>query len=108
MYVPEQGDIAWLDFEPSAGQEIRKRRPAFIVSKKAFNKLTGFAIVAPITNTVKGMGLEIVLKSESTQGAILIYQMRSLDFSIRNAELIETASGSVVAEAIEKAQLVVS
>jgi len=34
--------------------------------------------------------------------------MRSLDFSIRNAELIETASGSVVAEAIEKAQLVVS
>ncbi|MEY3786810.1 MAG: PemK-like, MazF-like toxin of type toxin-antitoxin system, partial [Pseudomonadota bacterium] len=31
-YVPEQGDIIWLSFDPSSGKEIIKRRPAYVVS----------------------------------------------------------------------------
>ena len=50
-YVPDQGDIVWLDFNPSSGKEIMKRRPAFVISRKAFNNHTGLAIVAPITST---------------------------------------------------------
>lgn len=33
-YTPEQGDIVWLDFDPSSGKEIIKRRPAFVISQK--------------------------------------------------------------------------
>lgn len=33
MYIPDKGDIVWLDFEPSAGKEITKRRPTFIISR---------------------------------------------------------------------------
>jgi mRNA-degrading endonuclease toxin of MazEF toxin-antitoxin module len=37
-YTPEQGDIVWLDFDPSSGKEIIKRRPAFVISQKKFNE----------------------------------------------------------------------
>ena len=53
MYVPDKGDIVSLSFDPSAGNEIMKRRPALVISRQAFNEHTGFAIVAPITSTVQ-------------------------------------------------------
>ena len=71
MYIPDKGDIIWLNFEPSAGKEITKRRPAFVISRKAFNEHTGFAIVAPITSTVRGIRLEVKLEGVKTEGAIL-------------------------------------
>lgn len=108
-YTPEQGDIIELDFDPSAGKEIIKRRPAFVVSKKMLNEHTGFAIVAPITNTVKNIGLEVKLVGKlATTGAIIIYQMRSLDFNARNAVLIGQAPQMVIAEALKKAKLIIS
>ena len=55
MYIPDKGDIVWLNFEPGAGKEITKRRPAFVISRKAFNEHTGFAIVAPITSTARSL-----------------------------------------------------
>jgi mRNA interferase MazF/mRNA interferase ChpB len=49
-YIPERGDLIWLDFDPSSGKEIMKRRPAFVISRKQFNTHLGLAIVAPITS----------------------------------------------------------
>ncbi len=97
MYVPDKGDIVWLNFDPSAGKEIMKRRPAFVISRKLFNEHTGFVIVAPITNTVRGMKLEVILPEDiSTSGAVLIHQMKSLDFDDREIELIEKAPDTIV------------
>jgi mRNA interferase MazF/mRNA interferase ChpB len=103
MYIPEKGDIVWLDFDPSAGKEIMKRRPAFVISRKLFNQHTGFAIVAPITSTIRGMKLEVVLKGLSTQGAVLIHQMKSLDFENRDVTLIEKAPPTIVNQVTELA-----
>ena len=50
MYIPDKGDIVWFNFDPSAGKETMKRRPVFVISRKAFNEHTGFAIVAPIVS----------------------------------------------------------
>lgn len=97
IYVPDKGDIVWLNFDPSAGKEIMKRRPAFVISRKLFNEHTGFVIVAPITNTVRGMKLEVILPEDiSTSGAVLIHQMKSLDFDDREIELIEKAPDTIV------------
>ena len=52
-YIPQQGDIVWLDFDPSSGKEIMKRRSAFIISREAFNQHIGLAIVAPITTRLE-------------------------------------------------------
>ena len=108
MYIPDKGDIAWFNFDPSAGKEIMKRRPAFVISREAFNKHTGFAIVAPITSTVRGMKLEVVLPDElATAGAVLIHQMKSLDFSSRQVELIEKCPESVVKEVTDLVSIII-
>ncbi|MCV6626462.1 MAG: type II toxin-antitoxin system PemK/MazF family toxin [Cellvibrionaceae bacterium] len=106
MFVPDKGDIIWLDFEPSAGQEITKRRPAFVLSRKAFNEHTGFAIVAPITSSKRGIKLEVELEGTKTEGTILIYQLKSLDFEQRGIELIEKAPAAISKQATELAQII--
>ncbi|MBT4519673.1 MAG: type II toxin-antitoxin system PemK/MazF family toxin [Halieaceae bacterium] len=107
MYTPDRGDIIWLDFEPSVGKEITKRRPAYVVSRKAFNEHTGFALVAPITSTVRNVRLEVVLEGTETEGAILSYQMKSFDFEQRQAVLIEKAPGAIIAAMTQILQVIV-
>lgn len=96
-YIPSQGDIVWLDFDPSAGKEIMKRRPAYIISREAFNAHIGLAIVAPITSTIRGIKLEVVLPgSMKTSGSILVYQFKSLDIFKRNVEFIERSPKNII------------
>jgi mRNA interferase ChpB len=107
VYCPDKGDIIMLNFDPSAGEEIMKTRPALVISRKAFNKHTGFAIVAPITSTVRGVKLEVVLPDELvTQGSILVHQLRSLDFKVRKAKHIESAPDTVNAEVDELVKVI--
>ena len=89
-YIPEQGDIILLSFDPRSGKEIMKRRPAYVISRKIFNEHTELAIVAPISSTVRGIKLEVVLPdSLKTKGAVLVHQLKSLDFYEREIMLIE-------------------
>ena len=108
MYIPEKGDIVWFNFDPSAGKEIMKRRPAYIISRKAFNAHTGLAIVAPITSTIRNMKLEVVLPAALvTKGAILVHQLRSLDYKTRKIEFVEKATDDVADRVREIASLLV-
>ena len=108
MYIPDKGDIIYLDFDPSAGKEIMKRRPAFVISRKAFNEHTGFAVVAPITNTIRNMRLEVVLPNEtSIHGAVLVHQIKSLDFKNRQAEFKEKAPEATTDKVTELAKIII-
>lgn len=49
-YLPHKGDIVTIDFNPSSGSEIRKRRPALVISNSRYSALTGLAVVCPITH----------------------------------------------------------
>jgi len=108
MYTPEKGDIVLLSFDPSSGKEIIKRRPALVVSRSAFNKHTGFVIVAPITSTVRGNALEVELEETSTKGVILVHQLRSLDGKSRDIKFIEKAPSSVTAKVTKIATTIIS
>jgi mRNA interferase MazF len=37
-YVPERGDIVWLDFNPQTGHEQKGKRPAIVISPKEYNE----------------------------------------------------------------------
>lgn len=63
-YTPKQGDIIWIDFDPSRGHEIRKRKPAVILSKNGYNELTNFVVVAPITSTIRHLPTFYTLDSQ--------------------------------------------
>lgn len=91
-YIPDQGDIVLVSFDPSLGTEIIKRRPALVVSKKYTAAKTGLAFVCPITSTDRGTKIEVSLaKSLQTKGVVLPIHLKSLDYIERNFEFVEKA-----------------
>ncbi|WP_225425034.1 type II toxin-antitoxin system PemK/MazF family toxin [Lentilactobacillus parafarraginis] len=52
-YTPEQGDIVYVTFDPQSGREIKKRRPALVVSATPYNRATGFVQICPIISTIR-------------------------------------------------------
>ena len=48
----KRGEVWWINFYPSVGSEIRKQRPAVIVSNDAANKFLNRAQVVPLTSSL--------------------------------------------------------
>lgn len=91
-YIPDQGDIVILDFDPQSGHEQKGRRPALIVSNRTFNKHLGLAFACPITNTKRDFPFHIEVKSKIISGFIMAEQMKSIDYNSRNIKFIEKAN----------------
>ncbi|MQS53444.1 type II toxin-antitoxin system PemK/MazF family toxin [Companilactobacillus mishanensis] len=91
-YTPAQGDIIWIDFDPTRGHEIKKRRPALIVSGNDYNRATNFIIVCPITHTIRSIPSYFNLTGYKTEGQVVTQQLYSLDSTdkgTRNPQFIE-------------------
>ena len=104
-YAPARGDIIWISFDPQAGHEQAKYRPAVVLSPASYNKKTSLTLVCPITSRVKGYPFEVALPSASTvTGVILADQPKSFDWKARNARFEGRASPRAVSEVLEKLQ----
>jgi mRNA interferase MazF len=99
-HVPDRGDIVWLDFNPQAGHEQRERRPALTVSYREYNEKVGLALFCPITSKVKGYPFEVEVAGTEVTGCVLSDQVKSLDWSVRNVEYIETLEEAKLEEVI--------
>lgn len=100
-FVPDRGDMLWLDFNPIRGHEQSGRRPALVLSTRAYNALTKLAIVCPATSHIKGYPFEIPFKTKNSSGVILADHIRNVDWTERHADKIGTVSEAVVAEVQE-------
>lgn len=99
LYVPERGDIVWLQFDPQAGHEQAGLRPAFVVSPRAYNRKVGLALFCPITSRIKGYPFEVPLPTGGkARGAILSDQLKSLDWKARKATKFDRATDVVIQE----------
>ena len=95
-YVPEQGDIVALNFDPQSGHEQKGRRPAIIISNKVFNKHLGLAFACPITNTKRDFPFHVKVESENITGYIMSEQMKSIDYKSRKIKFIEKADEKTI------------
>lgn len=84
-WVPDCGDIVWLEFDPQAGREQSGHRPAVVLSPVRYNKKSGMIVCCPTTTKIKGYPFEVPLTGEPTI-VVLSDQVRSLDWRARRAK----------------------
>ncbi|CAM3697888.1 endoribonuclease MazF [Polynucleobacter arcticus] len=107
-YIPNAGDIVWLEFDPQAGHEQAGRRPAVVLTPEAYNKKTNLMICCPLTTKIKGYPFEVLVEIDDIQSAILSDQVKSLDWKIRKAKYKGTVSTFALAEVRSKAKALLS
>ncbi len=100
-YVPRKGDLVALTFDPQSGHEQRGRRPALVVSNDLFNKHTGLCIACPVTNTRRDYPFHVAIpEGQDVTGAVMIEQVKSINFRSRKAKRIGRAPVQVLEEVL--------
>ena len=103
-YVPDRGHVVWLSFNPQAGHEQAGRRPAVILSPKAYNSKVGLCLACPITSQAKGYPFEVVMPAGlEVVGVALADQLKSLDWQARDASFIGNLHAEIIGEILAKA-----
>jgi mRNA interferase MazF len=96
-YVPDAGDIVWLNFTPQAGHQQAGHRPALVLSPAAYNGKTSLMICCPVTTQVKNYPFEVLLGG-TPPNAVLADQVKSVDWRKRNAKSKGRVSPEQLAE----------
>ncbi|MDI6634142.1 MULTISPECIES: endoribonuclease MazF [Pantoea] len=81
-FVPDAGDLIWLDFDPTLGHEQGGHRPAVVLSPFAYNNKVGMLLCVPCTTQVKGYPFEVSLVG-SRDSVALADQVTSIDWRAR-------------------------
>lgn len=95
-YTPDAGDIILLDFNPQVGREQAKRRPALVITDQRYNHASGLAVVCPLTSKRKPYPFALPLTLDRVEGAVLVDQLKSLDWNSRRAEFHSKAEASLL------------
>lgn len=101
----KRGEVWWVEFDPSVGSEIRKTRPAVIVSNDAANRNLLRVVVIPLsTNTSRVYPGEALVTVDGKQGKVMVDQIMAAD-KIRLKTQLGTLSKSDMLD-VEQAILV--
>lgn len=107
--APDRGDIVQLQFHPQRGKEQAGRRPALVLSPKAYNAKVGLAVVCPISRQEKGYPFEVALpQALRTKGVVLADHLKSLDWQPRGARIIERVTPAVLEDVLSKIDFLLS
>ncbi|MCB0083901.1 MAG: type II toxin-antitoxin system PemK/MazF family toxin [Caldilineaceae bacterium] len=94
----QRGEVWWVNFDPSVGGEIRKRRPAIIVSNDAANKYLNRVQVVPLTSKMgRVYPSEAIVEFDGKPGKALADQLTT----VSKQRLINRAGRISEAELIE-------
>ncbi|MET4898960.1 endoribonuclease MazF [Sphingomonadaceae bacterium jetA1] len=96
-WVPDSGDIVWVNFDPQAGHEQAGHRPALVLSPARYNGLRGMMLCCPLTTKLKGYPFEVVI-SQNPPSAILADQIKNLDWRARKARRKGEVTAAVLAD----------
>jgi mRNA interferase MazF len=97
--LPDAGDIAWVEFDPILGTEQAGRRPALLLSNRAYHEVSPRAVVCPITTTKRDWPFDVAIPQVyQTRGFVLVDQVRTIDRSQRMFDVTESVSTDFLAE----------
>ena len=96
-YVPEAGDVVWLQFDPQAGHEQAGHRPAVVLTPASYNRLSGMMICCPTTTRIKGYPFEVAIAGHPPS-VVLADQAKSQDWRARQVRRKSRVSAGELAE----------
>jgi len=97
-YAPDAGDIVWLDFDPQAGREQGRRRPALVLTDSAYNRASGLAVVCPLTSKRKPYPFALPIVVDQIEGSVLVDHLKSVDWKVRAAKFHSKADPALLAK----------
>jgi mRNA interferase MazF len=97
-YVPDTGDIVSIDFDPQVGHEQAKRRTGLVLTDKRYNPASGLALICPLTSQRKPYPFALPIALDNVEGAVLVDQIKSMDWTARKAAFHSKAEAQLVAK----------
>ena len=85
-YVPDAGEVVWLEFDPQAGHEQAGHRPALVISPASYNGKAGLMVCCPLSTRINGHPFEVVTQVDGVDCAVRSDQVKSLDWKVRKAK----------------------
>lgn len=101
-FVPDRGEIVWLDFEPVRGKEIGKYRPAIVLSSRQYNQGTGLLIGCPISTSIRGAPTEVPVTTLDQPGVVATNLIHTLDWRERKAKKAADADPELLREVLSR------
>jgi len=76
---PKQGEVWWVQLDPTVGSEIKKTRPCAVLSNDVFNRRRNTVVVVPITsNAPESLPLTVAVQGSRVQGVAAIEHLRGV------------------------------
>ena len=79
MAMVKRGEVYWVNLDPTVGTEIRKTRPALVISPDDMNAVLPRVIIAPLTSAGQPLGCRPECRFAGKPARILLDQLRSVD-----------------------------
>ena len=97
----KRGEIYWVNLDPTVGSEVKKRRPAIILSPDEMNRCLPVVIVAPFTSSKKSWPTRVDITLSGKAGQIMLDQIRTVD----KTRLMKRIAETNVADALAALQI---
>ena len=83
-WVPDEGEVIWVQFDPQVGREQAGHRPAIVLTPAPYNRRSGLLLCIPLTTRIKGYPFEVPIAGQPP-GVALVDHVKSLDWRGRKA-----------------------
>ena len=108
QYIPNRGDLVWLQCNPQSGHEQSGRCPALVLSPAQYNEKVGLTLFCPVTSKTKGYPFEVAIPQNlPIEGVILSDQIKNLDWQSRQAKFICRVPKETLDEVLSKVALLI-